>query len=107
MHFQLSDDFLGCKITARGVVLVEGVNSDSSGVGSSGLCEFSTEIIVAAVCDADPINGAQHNGLIGAQDHDAAAAQSEFVDALYGIIRHRGAERRCCINVERNNPEIC
>ena len=83
------------------------MNSDSSGIGSSGLREFSAEIIVAAVCDADPINGAQHNGLIGTEDHNSAAAQTEFVDALYRIIRHRGAQRRCCINVERNNSDMC
>src|SRR4051812_18780564 len=95
-----TQDLLGGKIAVRSVMLVKGVDSDPAGNGSGGESKSSTECIVRLVGNADPINGAQDDGLFGSEKDHAAGAQAQIPFVGDRIIGQEAADGRCGINVE-------
>ena len=67
------------------------------------LASLFAKQVVALVGDADPVDRAQDDRLAGAEDHDAPAAERQFVEPLDWVVRHRGTERRCRVDVERRD----
>jgi hypothetical protein len=100
IDLEFLDEFFGGEIAAGGVVLMEGVDGDSFGGGAGGFGESGAEGVVCLIGDADPIDCAEHNGLLGAGDDDAAAAQGQFIEAFDGIVGHGGSQGWGGIDVE-------
>lgn len=100
IDLEFLDEFFGGEVAAGGVVLMEGVDGDSFGGGAGGFGEGGAESVVRFIGDADPIDCAEHDGLFGADDDDAAAAQGEFVEAFDGIVGHGGSQGGSGIDVE-------
>ena len=99
---------LGIEIDPRRIVLVQRVDGHPLGRRPGGFGQRRTELVVAAVTDTDPIQGAQHDRLSGTGDHDASGTQG-IVDSSHR--RHQGkaqgrTDRRGDIGLERGQFQI-
>ena len=66
--------------------MMQGVQGDAipGGVGGGG--EQVAKEVMRFIGDADPIDGAEHNGITGTAEDDAAAAQAEFAGTDHWIV---------------------
>ena len=100
---EVADQPLGREVAPGRVVLVQGVDGDAVGGRAGGVRQPLAEQVVPLVRDADPVDRAQDDRLAGAEDHDAPAAERQLVEPLDRVIRHRRAQRRRRVHVERRD----
>ena len=95
-------------IVARRIVLVHGLDGDAMWAGASGEGEAFTPCVVRSASDAQPIDSAEHDGLLASGvEHDAASQQWR------GYLRRRDDERitegradgRCHVSLEGRNAQ--
>jgi hypothetical protein len=75
------------------------------GRSAGGLGQLFAPYLVAAVANADPVQGTQHDGIAGTQDHHTAGTQ-RIVDLAGRGISHWAAQWRRGIHVERANSDL-
>ena len=92
------------EIGGRRVVVVQGVDGHAFGNGAGGGGQGGPERVVAFVGDAQPVDGAQHDGLSCSEQDDAAGAEAEIPRLDHAIVGHPGAGGRRGINVEGGDP---
>ena len=68
-----------------------------------GLRQPFAKLVVPFVGDADPVNRAHDDRFPRADDHDAPAAERQFVEPFHRIVSHRRTQRRCGIHIKRRD----
>ena len=98
-------DLLRAKIAVRGVVLMQRVDGDAGGHGVGRGGQRGPKQIVALVGNADPVHRAQHDGLAGAEQHDAPGAQAEVPGVGDRVVRHAAADGRGDVDVKGGHAQ--
>ena len=100
----LSQQGLGGKVTARPIMLVQGMNGHPISGRTSGLGQFLPPQVMGAVADADPVYSTEYNRSVLREQNDAAC--TERINDLPGwSIGHRTTKGRRCINLECGNAQ--
>ena len=85
------EDVLGGAVGDGGVVLVEGMDGDAGPCRAGRRRQQVTEGVMGLVGDPDPVDGGEDDGVAGAADHHAAAAEGEVPGRRHGVIGQAGA----------------
>lgn len=76
------------EIASGRIVLMQGMDGDVVGACLCCSSKCHTESFMTFIGDADPVDGAENDGVFDAGDDDASATEGEFIDPFHRVVRH-------------------
>ena len=102
------DEGGGAAVIAGGIVLMNGLDGDAVGSGAGGLGEAGAPVEMGVATDAEPIDGAEDDGLLAVGVEDDAFGEERGFDAFSGYdegIAEGGAGGRSDVDGEGGQLE--